>query len=107
VVNAYSEFLLHDIGTGDGVEQGAAMGAEFRTAPLWGLRFRKQLMHDGSALSPAEAIKQHRNERERSRQNFDRLGPLERKALLGFLSIQWVYTDSRTWDAKTDIPPHV
>ena len=79
VVNAYSEFLLHDIGTGDGVEQGAAMGAEFRTAPLWGLRFRKQLMHDGSALSPAEAIKQHRNESERSRQNFDRLGPLERQ----------------------------
>jgi CxxC motif-containing protein (DUF1111 family) len=86
VVNAYSEFLLHDIGTGDGVEQGAAMGAEFRTSPLWGLRFRKQLMHDGSALSPAEAIKQHRNESERSRQNFERLGAPEREALLEFLS---------------------
>ena len=86
VVNAYSEFLLHDIGTGDGVEQGAAMGAEFRTSPLWGLRFRKQLMHDGSALSPADAIKQHRNESERSRQNFDRLNTPERQALLDFLS---------------------
>jgi CxxC motif-containing protein (DUF1111 family) len=85
-VNAYSEFLLHDIGTGDGVEQGAAMGAEFRTSPLWGLRFRKQLMHDGSALSPEEAIKQHRNESERSRQNFDRLGAPEKLALLDFLS---------------------
>ena len=86
IVNAYSDFLLHDVGTGDGVEQGAAMGGEFRTSPLWGLRFRKQLLHDGSALSPADAIKQHRTEGERSRQNFDRLAAPERQALLDFLS---------------------
>src|SRR5262249_9721067 len=39
-VPAFSDFLLHDINTGDGIEQGAASGDEFRTAPLWGLRFR-------------------------------------------------------------------
>lgn len=32
LVNAYSDFLLHDVGTGDGVEQGAARGEEFRTS---------------------------------------------------------------------------
>ena len=84
-VNAYSDFLLHDIGTGDGVEQGAAQGNEFRTSPLWGLRFRKRLMHDGSALSPSDAIKQHRNESERSRQSFDHLDTPDRQALLEFL----------------------
>jgi CxxC motif-containing protein (DUF1111 family) len=85
-VNAYSDFLLHDVGTGDGVEQGAAKGGEFRTSPLWGLRFRKQLMHDGSALSPAEAIRQHRGESERSRQGFDHLDEREKGALLDFLA---------------------
>lgn len=85
-VNAYSDFLLHDVGTGDGVEQGAAKGNEFRTSPLWGLRFRKQLMHDGSALSPAEAIRQHHNEGDRSRQGFERMDSSEKQALLDFLS---------------------
>ncbi len=85
-VNAYSDFLLHDVGTGDGVEQGAAKGNEFRTSPLWGLRFRKQLLHDGSALSPTDAVRRHGGESERSRQSFDRLGEPERRALLAFLS---------------------
>ena len=67
------------------MEQGAAKGNEFRTSPLWALRFRKRLMHDGSALSPADAIKQHRNESERSRQSFDHLDTAERQALLDFL----------------------
>jgi CxxC motif-containing protein (DUF1111 family) len=84
-VHAYSDFLLRDIGTGDGVEQGAAKGNEFRTSPLWGLRLRKRLMHDGSALSPADAIEQHRNESERSRQAYERLDTQERQALLEFL----------------------
>jgi CxxC motif-containing protein (DUF1111 family) len=86
VVNAYSDFLLHDVGTGDGVEQGGAKGNEFRTSPLWGLRFRKRLMHDGNALNPADAIKQHHGESDRSRQTFDRLDTHQRQALLDFLS---------------------
>jgi len=85
-VNAYSDFLLHDVGTGDGVEQGAAKGNEFRTSPLWGLRFRKQLLHDGSALSPTDAVRRHGGESERSRQSFERLGEPESRALLAFLS---------------------
>jgi Di-haem oxidoreductase, putative peroxidase len=30
-----------------------------RTAPLWGLRVRPQLLHDGSALTIEEAIRKH------------------------------------------------
>jgi len=85
-VNAYSDFLLHDIGTGDGVEQGAAQGNEFRTSPLWGLRSRKLLMHDGSALNPADAIRQHRNEGDRSHQAFERLDGPDKRALVDFLA---------------------
>jgi len=30
-VDAFSDFLLHDIGTGDGIDQGAANGNELRS----------------------------------------------------------------------------
>lgn len=46
-VRAYSDFLLHDMGTlGDGIEQGMASVRELRTTPLWGLRMRDPLIHD-------------------------------------------------------------
>lgn len=46
----YSDFLLHDIGTGDGIGDGLAVGAEIRTTPLWdvGPRAPNGLMHDAS-----------------------------------------------------------
>jgi len=48
VVNAYSDFLLHDMGgNGDFIEQGGAGLTEIRTTPLWGLRVRDPLWHDG------------------------------------------------------------
>lgn len=48
VIRPYSDFLLHDMGLlGDGIEQGMATGFEFRTPPLWGLRLRDPLIHDG------------------------------------------------------------
>lgn len=85
-VNAFSDFLLHDIGTGDGIEQAAAGGGEFRTAPLWGLRFRRMLLHDGRALTPAEAIDAHAGQASQARDHFLRMGQPERQALLDYLS---------------------
>lgn len=58
----YSDLLLHDIGTGDGIAQGAAEPGEIRTPALWGLRFRRPLLHDGSAATPREAILRHGGE---------------------------------------------
>src|SRR4029453_3720909 len=58
----FSDLLLHDIGTGDGIEQEAAQQNEIRTPALWGLRLRRPLMHDGSAATVTDAIGQHRGE---------------------------------------------
>lgn len=85
-VALYSNLLLHDIGTSDNIPQGAATGNEFRTAPLWGLRQRKMLLHDGRALTPSQAIDQHGREADRSRQRFRTIPPQDRQALLAFLN---------------------
>jgi CxxC motif-containing protein (DUF1111 family) len=82
----YSDLLLHDIGTGDGIAQGAAEPGEMRTAPLWGLRFRKQLMHDGEALSPEQAVQRHAGSASRVRERFRSLRDEDRQDLLAFLS---------------------
>jgi CxxC motif-containing protein (DUF1111 family) len=85
-VPLFSDLLLHDIGTGDGIRQAAAEAAEIRTPALWGLRFRRPLLHDGRAATIAEAIEQHRNEAELARRGYARLSPDEREQLLAFLS---------------------
>src|SRR5207245_11293629 len=69
----YSDFLMHNVGTGDGIvvpmieHYGVRMYQtqwrnfspkhfqnaqnKLRTAPLWGLRFRNRLMHDGQSTT--------------------------------------------------------
>lgn len=80
-----SDLLLHDIGTGDGIRQGAAEPEEIRTPALWGLRLRRPFLHDGSAATIEEAIGRHRNEAERARHGVERLDDQQRAALLAFL----------------------
>jgi CxxC motif-containing protein (DUF1111 family) len=84
-VPLFSDLLLHDVGTGDGVRQAAAEPGEFRTPALWGLRFRRPLLHDGSAATIEDAIRRHGGEAQRSRERFERLGPNDVGALLRFL----------------------
>ncbi len=84
-VNLYSDLLLHDVGTGDGIEQADASGDEMRTPPLWGLRFRRPLLHDGSAATALEAIRRHGAEAEAARSRFLALEPVEQGNLLAFL----------------------
>jgi CxxC motif-containing protein (DUF1111 family) len=84
-VRLFSDVLLHDIGTGDDIPQAAAQPDEIRTPALWGLRFRRPLLHDGSAATIDDAIARHRNEAERSRRAFDELAPEMKAALLAFL----------------------
>lgn len=51
-VQPYSDFLLHDVGAlGDGIGDGQATETEMMTRPLWGLRQRAALLHDGRANS--------------------------------------------------------
>ena len=84
-VPLYSDLLLHDIGTGDGIRQGAASPEEIRTPALWGLRFRRPLLHDGSAATVDEAIRRHRGEAEAIRLNYERLDESLRATLRRFL----------------------
>jgi CxxC motif-containing protein (DUF1111 family) len=84
-VALFSDLLLHDIGTGDDIPQGAAFPEEIRTPSLWGLRFRRPVLHDGSAATIEEAIQRHRGEAERARRMFERLDDSARNALLAFL----------------------
>ena len=58
-VPLFSDLLLHDIGTGDDIPQAPALPEEIRTPALWGLRFRRPLLHDGSAATIEEAIARH------------------------------------------------
>jgi CxxC motif-containing protein (DUF1111 family) len=84
-VALFSDLLLHDIGTGDGIEQEAAQQNEIRTPALWGLRQRRPLLHDGSAPTVIDAIQKHGGEAspviERYRGATDQM----RRALLAFL----------------------
>jgi CxxC motif-containing protein (DUF1111 family) len=84
-VELFSDLLLHDIATGDGIRQGAAEPSEIRTPALWGLRFRKPLLHDGSAATIAESLERHGGEAELAKRSLARLFPEERERLLAFL----------------------
>jgi len=84
-VPLFSDLLLHDVGTGDGIRQGAAHPEEIRTPALWGLRVRRPLLHDGSAATIGDAIERHRNEAALARQGFAALSDEARQRLLAFL----------------------
>jgi len=85
IVRLFSDLLLHDIGTGDGIQQSAAAANEIRTPALWGLRTRRPLMHDGGSATPEDAIRRHTGEAALSRRTFEALRPEQRAALLAFL----------------------
>jgi CxxC motif-containing protein (DUF1111 family) len=57
----YSDLQLHHMGTGlaDDIQEGAAGGDQFRTAPLWGLGQRLFFLHDGRTSNLYNAIVQH------------------------------------------------
>jgi CxxC motif-containing protein (DUF1111 family) len=142
-IHPYSDFLLHNVGTGDGIPialiehfgrkrvekrmheleesrmgeskqhpksktedecsesyQTAVLEGEkhpdllrdtlcarnkIRTAPLWGLRVRSRLMHDGASVELGDAIHRHQGEAEEVTERFSKLKPTEKKAVLAFL----------------------
>jgi len=101
VFHPFGDFLLHDVATGDGIavavpehhgrrylHMQAAMAPtaqRVRTAPLWGVRTRSRLMHDGATLTLADAVLRHGGEAADARRRFKCLSPAEREELLVFL----------------------
>ena len=84
-LSLFSDLLLHEVGTGDGIEQGAAQQNEIRTPALWGLRLRRPLMHDGSAPTVSDALRQHGGEASEVMGRYRAASEQMRLALLAFL----------------------
>jgi CxxC motif-containing protein (DUF1111 family) len=87
-IHPFGDFLLHDIGTGDGIVQNGPpeTATKLRTAPLWGLRTRDRLMHDGLSTSRLDAISRHSGEARDSRAAFSHLSLQQMQQLLTFLN---------------------
>lgn len=84
-VPLYSDLLLHDVGTGDGIPQAGAHANEIRTPALWGLRFRKPMLHDGSAATIDQAIRRHSGEASAAVERYNSVTTQDRSDLLAFL----------------------
>ena len=87
IIHPFSDFLLHDIRTGDGIVQSPPQDTadKLRTAPLWGLRVRPRFMHDLRSLTLEDAIARHRGEADRAARRFRALSPAEKQQLFTFL----------------------
>jgi CxxC motif-containing protein (DUF1111 family) len=90
IIHPYSDFLLHDIGTGDGIPvlplpEYASTATQMRTAPLWALRTRNRLMHDGQSLTKQDAIQRHAGQAAGVTKNYNALSVAEKNQLLAFL----------------------
>jgi CxxC motif-containing protein (DUF1111 family) len=103
----YGDFLMHDVGTGDGILQATrehygnkvfqmmsgylskqdfeSSRNKIRTAPLWGVRLRPRLMHDGASPTFRDAILRHRGEASHVRQQFEKLKREDQEAIIEFL----------------------
>ena len=87
----FGDFLLHDVGTGDGIviptvehygraarqmpkecspENFQKTRNRVRTAPLWGVRLRTRLMHDGASVTLRDAILRHAGEADQATRAF-------------------------------------
>lgn len=87
IIRPFGDFLLHDVGTGDGIVQngGPETANKLRTAPLWGLRARNRYMHDAASLTLEDAIRRHRGEATGTSSRFNQLTERQRTQLVRFL----------------------
>jgi CxxC motif-containing protein (DUF1111 family) len=103
----FGDFLLHNVGTGDGIVMAmpehygrkvyqttwkafsldslARTQNKVRTAPLWGVRLRPRLMHDQASLTLRDAIVRHGGEASGVTQRFRTLSRRQQEAIIEFL----------------------
>jgi CxxC motif-containing protein (DUF1111 family) len=93
VIHPYSDFLVHDVGTGDGIPEAAkpellnpSTANRFRTPPLWGLHSRSWLMHDGKSTTYDQVMERHHGEADVVRRRYADLSPNEKQELDEFLN---------------------
>lgn len=87
IIHPYSDFLLHDIGTGDGIVQngGQSTANKLRTQPLWGVRTHDRHMHDGATLTFNESILRHAGEATFVTNNYRSLNSTQQNQIVAFL----------------------
>jgi len=87
IIHPFSDFALHNIGTGDGIVQNAGQGSanQMRTAPLWGIRARNRLMHEGLNITIFDSIQLHAGQATTARNNFNNLTAGQRSDLIAFV----------------------
>lgn len=95
IIHPFSDFLLHDVGTGDGIAQTNIAGTntldqstknKMRTAPLWGVRTRNELMHEGEEYTRNDAILRHAGEATNVINAYRGLSTTQKNQLVTFLN---------------------
>jgi CxxC motif-containing protein (DUF1111 family) len=95
IIRPFTDGLLHDVGTGDGIVQNGpqedtvqpqwSTRNKVRTPPLWGVRTRDRLLHDGSIFTFMDAIKAHKGEAQSVIYRFNNLLPASKNDLIRYL----------------------
>ena len=87
IIHPYGDFLLHDVGSGDGIVQngGQSTANKLRTQPLWGVRTHSRRMHDGESLTFTDAILRHGGEATFVTNNFRALSGNQQNQIVTFL----------------------
>jgi CxxC motif-containing protein (DUF1111 family) len=83
----YGDFLLHDVGTGDGIVQAgpADTANKLRTVPLWGLHIKSRFMHDNASTTLSDAIHRHGGEAKGVIASFSALTAAQQQQVITFL----------------------
>jgi CxxC motif-containing protein (DUF1111 family) len=87
-IHPFSDFLLHNVGTGDGIVQNGGQGTrnQMHTPALWGMRTRDRLMHDGETLTRNEAILRHAGQATAIINAYNALSDTQKNQLITFLN---------------------
>jgi CxxC motif-containing protein (DUF1111 family) len=87
IIHPFSDFALHNVGTGDGIVQngGQSSANQMRTSALWGIRARNRLMHQGLNITIFDSIQLHAGQATASRNNFNALTASQRNDLIAFV----------------------
>jgi CxxC motif-containing protein (DUF1111 family) len=86
IIHPFGDFLLHNIGTSDDITQNGNNADFMRTAPLWGVRTRDRLMHDGESLTRNDAILRHAGEATFVINNYINLSTTQKNQLITFIN---------------------
>ncbi|MFZ0589581.1 MAG: di-heme oxidoredictase family protein [Bryobacteraceae bacterium] len=84
IIHPFGDFLLHDVGTGDGIVQVGPQDTanKLRTPALWGLHIKSRFMHDLKSLTLEDAIGRHAGEAQEVTESFRKLSPTAQRQLI-------------------------